>query len=124
LAINRRHQSNMVAVHHAARMARQRRTYIALQNANRRRRAVFTVAPTTAPPTKTTSIGLEVTKTFTSNQAEVGNGMIQYEVLEDDKLIWSGMGDDPAEGLLKVIIRMVEGDDPDDTPPEDRPDFS
>lgn len=113
-----------VAVHHATQMAHRQSTYTAIQNANRRRRAVFTVVPQTTPPLKITSIGLEVTKTFTINQADLGEGMIQYEVLEDDKLIWSGMGDDPAEGLLKVIIRMVEGDHPDDTPPEDRPDFS
>jgi hypothetical protein len=85
--------------------------------------AAFAVTTKQAPP-KTTSIGLEVTKTFTINQADLDNGMIQYEVLEDDQVIWSGLGNDPAEGLLKVIIRMVEGEDPADVPPEDRPDFS
>jgi hypothetical protein len=115
----------MVAVHHAGRMARQRSTHIAIQQGNRRRRSViFALPPKTVPPIKTTSIGLEVTKTFTIHQAKIADGMIQYEVLEDDKVIWSGMGDDPAEGLLKVIIRMVEGEDAEDTPPEDRPDFT
>jgi hypothetical protein len=120
--------NNMVAVHQANRMVQQSHQ-IAQQNMRmqmmrqQHQLAVFAVTTKKAPP-KTTSIGLEVSKTFTINQADLGDGVIQYEVLEDSKLIWSGLGDDPAEGLLKVIIRIVEGEDPDDAPPEDRPDFS
>ena len=76
----------------------------------RNRAAIFGIAP---PGPKTTSLGLEVTRTFTIHQAELDDGFVHYELLEDDRVIWSGLGNDPVEGLLQLIIRITEGEDPD-----------
>jgi hypothetical protein len=35
------------------------------------------------------------------------------ELTEGDEVLWSGVGDDPAEGLLQIIMRIVDGEDPD-----------
>jgi hypothetical protein len=50
---------------------------------------------------KFTSMGFEVTKTFTVNESEPIDGAIrEYELVVDDKLAWTGMGDDRADGGL------------------------
>lgn len=105
-------QGGTNAAHHANRMIRQSGD-VARQNMmlqQMRRSAVFTIVPPAQP--RTTSIGLEVTKTFTINEAQVSDGVFQYELLEDGAVIWSGMGDDRVDGLLKIMMRLTEGEEP------------
>ena len=64
-------------------------------------------------PTDTTSLGIPATRTVTIKQSQVIEGFHYFELIENGNLLWSGMGDDPVEGLLKIIIRMTEGEDPD-----------
>ncbi len=64
------------------------------------------VVPPIAP--KTTSMGLQVTKTFTINESEPIDGAVrEYELFIDDKLVWNGMGDDRADALLEAIMRVA-----------------
>ncbi len=95
------------ATHHAAQLMRQSAS-IVQQNMLHRRSAVFNVVvPPTAP--KTTSLGLQITKTFTIHESEPVEGSVrQYELLIDDQLVWSGMGDDRADALLEAIMRIAD----------------
>jgi hypothetical protein len=60
----------------------------------------------------TTSIGLPVTRTIIIKQAYVTDTIHQYEAIEDGKVVWSGVGDDPVEGFLQIVMRLTEGEDP------------
>lgn len=75
-----------------------------------RNRAPFVNIVTRQPAPDTTSLGLEVTRTFTIKRAGLDNGIIHDELLEGETVLWSGVGDDPAEGLLQIIVRITEGD--------------
>jgi hypothetical protein len=61
---------------------------------------------------KLTSMGFEVTKTFTVNESEPIDGAIrEYELVVDDKLAWTGMGDDRADALLEAIAQVTDQGD-------------
>ena len=89
-----------------------------LGNFNRGRGATLNVTVMTtaagevgeAPPT--TSIGLPVTRTITIKQAAVTDGIHHYEAIEDGEIRWSGIGDDPVDGLLQIVMRLTEDEDP------------
>jgi hypothetical protein len=95
---------------------------VARQNmlVQRRTSAVFFVVPE-APPVKTTSIGLPITKTFVINEAEVGDGVLQYELLQGDEVLWCGVGDDPQDALIEMVSWLTEPRSPEDIPPDDQP---
>ena len=89
---------------------------VAAQQMMRRRRASFVVVP---PPPSTTvigptnSLGLEVAREWTITEATLDDGLVHYELREGDEVLWSGVGDDPADGLLQIITRIVDGENPD-----------
>jgi hypothetical protein len=97
---NRRNQANMVAVHHAAQLAR-RQNFIAQQNMMRRRRAaaVMLSQPLPAPPKEgrtvehnVTSLGLEVIDTYTIKEAHLSDGVYQFELLNaQGEVIWAAL---------------------------------
>jgi hypothetical protein len=62
-------------------------------------------------PADTTGYGVPVTRSLTIKQGMVGD-LHQYELIEDGEVLWHGLGDDPVEGLLRIIIRISEGEDP------------
>jgi hypothetical protein len=81
-----------------------------------RRRASFVIVPPPPQPTTeapTNSVGLEVAREWTITEATLDDGLVHYELTEGDEVLWSGVGDDPAEGLLQIIMRIVDGADPD-----------
>ena len=52
-----------------------------------------------------TSMGLEVSKTWTIRESEpIGSDVRQYELHIDGQLKWSGIGNDRADALLQAII--------------------
>lgn len=120
---NRMHQANRVAVHHAAQMARQHSTYIAIQAA-RRRRAALLSRPLPAPPEQgrrvehdVTSLGLKVTETYTIKEAHLSEGVYQFELLDaKGNVIWSGAGDNREDAYLSMAVRLSEREDPGDLP--------
>jgi hypothetical protein len=58
---------------------------------------------------KVTGMGFEITKTFTVNESEPIDGAVrEYELLVDDKLAWTGMGDDRADALLEAIAQVTD----------------
>jgi hypothetical protein len=65
-----------------------------------------TVGPAAEP--KTTSMGLEIKKTFTIHESEPIDGAIQYELKIDGETVWVGMGEDRVDGLLNVIMRITD----------------
>jgi len=61
---------------------------------------------------KLTSMGFEVAKTFTVNESEPVDGAVrEYELVVDDKLAWTGMGDDRADALLEAIAHVADQGD-------------
>jgi Lsr2 len=61
---------------------------------------------------KLTSMGFEVTKTFTVNESEPIDGAVrEYELVVDDKLTWTGMGDDRTDALLEAIAHVTDQGD-------------
>jgi hypothetical protein len=58
---------------------------------------------------KLTSMGFEVAKTFTVNESEPIDGTIrEYELVVDDKLAWTGVGDDRTDALLEAIAHVTD----------------
>src|ERR1022692_3182732 len=58
--------------------------------------------PVTDP--KTTSMGIEVDKTFTILETKpIEADVRQYELLIDGESVWSGAGDDRVDALLEAI---------------------
>jgi hypothetical protein len=69
------------------------------------------VAATRSDP-KLTSMGFEVAKSFTVNESEPIDGAVrEYELVVDDKLTWTGMGDDRADALLEAIAHVTDQGD-------------
>ena len=108
---------NNVAVHHVPQVIRSH--YIAQQNAlvrrGQRAGSFFVVppAPVEEQP-KVTSALQEVTRRYVIQEAQVTEDAVQYELLDaDGEVLWSGLGFDRVDGLLKMMIRLVEGEDPD-----------
>jgi hypothetical protein len=88
---------------------RQQRAHAIIQgNLQRRRSAIITVVP--AAPPKTTTMGYTVAKTFTIHESEPADGVVQFELLVNDESVWVGMGDDRVEGLLRVIMGIMDAD--------------
>jgi hypothetical protein len=57
---------------------------------------------------KLTSMGFEVVNTFTVNESEPIDGPVrEYELVENDKVTWTGMGDDRADALLEAIAHVT-----------------
>jgi hypothetical protein len=56
-----------------------------------------------------TSMGFEVAKTFTVNESEPIDGAVcEYELVVDDKLAWTGVGDDRTDALLEAIAHVTD----------------
>jgi hypothetical protein len=69
------------------------------------------VAQRTETP-KLTSMGFEVTKTFTVNESEPIDGTVrEYELVVDNKLAWTGVGDDRTDALLEAIAHVADQGD-------------
>jgi hypothetical protein len=98
-----------MAAHHAAQMMRQSHNVVQ-QNMQRRRSAVFQIlVPPTAPiETTTTSIGLELAKSFEIKEYEPIDGATPFEVRIDGEQVWLGMGDDRAHGLLLALMAIAD----------------
>jgi hypothetical protein len=65
--------------------------------------------PATEPKTV---MGIEVEKTFTIHETEPFAGDVRlYELRIDDKLVWTGQGDDRADALLDAILAATGSDD-------------
>jgi len=78
--------------------------------------ATGTVAPERGPA-DTTSLGVEVDKTFVIYESKPVEGDVrQYEREIDGKVVWSGMGDDRVDALPDAIqVATGQADDlPDD----------
>jgi hypothetical protein len=61
---------------------------------------------------KFTSMGFEVTQSFTVNESEPIDGAIrEYELVVDDKLKWTGMGDDRTDALLEAVAHVTDQGD-------------
>lgn len=62
---------------------------------------------------KLTSMGFEVANSFTINESEPVAGPVrEYELLANDKLVWTGVGDDRGDALLEAIAQVTDqGDD-------------
>jgi hypothetical protein len=73
--------------------------------------ATLTVGGEVVAPPDTTSYGFPVTRTFTIKEG-VNQGIHQYDLIENGEVVWHGLGTDPVEGLLKIIIHQTEGPDP------------
>jgi hypothetical protein len=56
-------------------------------------------------------MGYAVTRTFTIHESEAVDGVMQYELLEDGKVVWVGTGESRADGLLRVIM-SITGEEP------------
>ncbi len=114
---------NNVAAHHAAQVVRQSGS-VARQNvALRQRSGSFFVVPPAPPeaepttPPDFTSLGFDVTQRFTLKEARIADDLVQYELLDsEDHVLWTGGGNDPVEGLAKIIVRILLGKDEDDLP--------
>src|SRR4051812_30178357 len=89
-----------------AQMHRQRSQQV-IQNNMAHQRRVRSVILTLAPQApKTTSMGFNVVRTFTINESETVDGVMQFELLVDGKLRWTGMGDERSEGLLRIMMEI------------------
>jgi len=73
--------------------------------------ATLAVGGEVVAPPETTSYGFPVTRTFTIKEG-VNSGICQYDLIENGEVVWHGLGTDPVEGLLKIIIHQTEGPDP------------
>jgi hypothetical protein len=61
---------------------------------------------------KLTSMGFEVAQSFTVNESEPIDGTVrEYELIVDDKLTWTGMGDDRTDALLEAIAHVTDQGD-------------
>jgi hypothetical protein len=59
-----------------------------------------------------TVMGIGVEKTFTIYESEPFAGEVRmYELRIDDKLVWTGQGDDRADALLNAILAATGDDD-------------
>lgn len=59
-----------------------------------------------------TIMGIEVEKTFTIHESEPLAGEVRlYELRIDDKLVWTGQGDERAGALLDAILAATGDDD-------------
>jgi hypothetical protein len=73
--------------------------------------ATLTVGAEVVAPPESTSYGFPVTRTFTIKEG-INAGIHQYDLIENGEVIWHGLGTDPVDGLLKIIIHQTEGPDP------------
>jgi hypothetical protein len=51
---------------------------------------------------------LGLVKRFVINEFEPIDGSTPFELVVDGKSVWFGLGDDRADGLLKVIMKITE----------------
>lgn len=59
-----------------------------------------------------TIMGIGVEKTFTIHESEpLAEEVRLYELRIDDKLVWTGQGDDRADALLDAILAATGGAD-------------
>jgi hypothetical protein len=64
-----------------------------------------------------TSLGLEVTETYTIKEAHLSEGVYQFELVDaKGDVIWSGAGDNREDAYLSMAIRLSEREDPGDLP--------
>jgi hypothetical protein len=92
--------------HAAIQIIRGESAFVAAMNAVIRRSAVYVPSPPAV-----TTMGLEVTKTFTILEAELPGGASVYELLIDGQPVWTGAADDRADGLLNALL-AITGDAP------------
>jgi hypothetical protein len=119
-------QNNVVAVHHAARMVQQSHQ-VAQQNMLRQQmrnqQLLLLLQKLPAAPEEgqavehdVTSLGLEVSQSYTIKEALLTGGVYQVELLDaDGNVLCTGMGD-RDDAVLEIAIRLVEGEKPDDLP--------
>jgi hypothetical protein len=124
---NRMHFTNMVAVQRSAQIRRQSGD-IARQNMLRQQRMnqqLLLLSRSLPPPPEegqtverdVTSLGLKVSQTYTIKEALVAEGTYQFELVDaNDKVLWSGVGDNREDAYLSMAIRLTEGEDPNDLP--------
>jgi hypothetical protein len=66
---------------------------------------------TSETETAVASAGTPVTQELTILESTLG-GLTHYELCHGDDVLWSGVGGDRVEGLLQIIMRITEGEDP------------
>jgi hypothetical protein len=66
---------------------------------------------TSETATAVTSIGLPVMQEFTILEATLGD-LTHYELCHGGDVLWSGVGNARVDGLLQLILRMTDGEDP------------
>ena len=106
----------------------QRSHQVVQQNMMQRRRSMIINPPPAPPEGQTveydvTSLGLEVRQSYTIKEAVIGGGFHQFEVIDSEGKAYCVGGGDRDDALLQIAIWISDGEDPDDVPPEDRPDF-
>jgi hypothetical protein len=119
---SRIHQSNMIAVHHAAQLTRQS-SDVTRRNMMLQRQFLLS-RPLPAPPEDgqtvehdVTSLGLEANQSYTIKEALVSEGIYQFELLDaENKVLWSGVGDNREDAYLSMAIRLTDSEGPDDLP--------
>jgi hypothetical protein len=61
---------------------------------------------------KFTGMGFEIAKTFTVNESEPIDGALrEYELLVDNEVTWTSIGDDRADALLEAIAQVTDQGD-------------
>jgi hypothetical protein len=116
---------NRVAVQRAAQMRRQSgdvaRQNVMRQQMMRNQQLLLLTRPT--PPEEgqavehdVTSLGLEVSQTYTLKEALLPGGIYQFELLDaEGKVHCVGVGD-REDAALQIAIWLADGADPDDLP--------
>jgi hypothetical protein len=115
---------NSVALHHAMQMAHQSGD-VARQNMRqqqmRNQQLLLLTRPTPPEEGQTvehdvTSLGLEVSQTYTLKEALLPGGIYQFELLDaEGKVHCVGVGD-REDAALQIAIWLADGADPDDLP--------
>ena len=111
--------SNM-AVHHAPQVIRQSATY--RSPFSYLRRGSFILAPAPAEEGQTvehevTSLGLEVTRSYTIKESLIGGGLYQFEVADSEgNPLFTPAAGDRDDALLEIAVWLTEGEDRGDLP--------
>jgi hypothetical protein len=67
---------------------------------------------TTRSDPKLTGMGFEVANSFTVNESEpIAGPLREYELVENDKVVWTGVGDDRTDALLEAIAHVTDQGD-------------
>jgi len=128
------HIQNGAAVHRATSMVRQigdasRRA--AILHATQRRGVFFSVVPATPGTEPTTepdetSMRFDVVERYTLLVARPADDLVHLELLDeqreaDDKVVFTGGGNNAVEGLARIMARILLGEDPYE---DDMPDYT